>query len=197
MRKTSSRLVAMTVIAAVAGLAVTATESGARDWFYYSYGERIDLTLDTNTIAIYQPAPAPVIGKRMVPTPHGALPAEALAAAWAVVDLSGTPSGGDPDAIEALIESLASDPMTDDFVSPVFTTGDGIFKVVTPNVLAGFQEGVPEATVLADLTSASLGAIVDSDWLRPNVFTVEGASRSGITVLERARGRLQPGLGDG
>lgn len=188
----SSRLQALLTPRGIRGLLTVAvllasvpSQAQAPDsWVYHSFKQELPLPpLDTTAILVYDPTPA-FMGKRLI-VANKDLPADSLGGNWSLVDLTGTPSSGNPEEIVALIEAIAADPMNDQFAAPIFGT-ETFSMAVTPEVNVGFLEGIPLATVEADLQSAGLGAILETYTLRENLFTVEGAFRSGIDVLNAA-----------
>jgi hypothetical protein len=153
------------------------------DWYYYSQRVVQPLTLFTEAIILYDPTPPPSsqAGARGIVAEKG-LPLASMGGNWFYVDLIGSPSSGDPVAIANLVENIAADPSDDRFATPVFGT-PGFSKAVAPWANVGFHEDATPEEIEAALLSVGLGPIVKTYTLRPNMFRVEGGSRSGPSVL--------------
>ena len=189
-------LLALLATPTVAGhaLAKTTAKAPARAWEYYYFLEPQSLTLDTFRLAVWDETPASsgsAVSKLRadqgtVPTKN---PTGDMGGGWTLLNLEGTPQGGDLLAVEELVEEIANDPTGDEVASPVLLK-DGLTLIATPRIHVGFDPSVPLATVQQALAGAGLGAILVSDWIRPNVFAVEANTRSGTVALDRANALL-------
>jgi len=168
------------------------TQTPTPTWFYRYYKEEIvELTFYPLEIILYDPTPpaglTPPPGRRQVLLPNGGVGmVEDLGDGWAVLDLSGAPSGDDPEGYALdLIHAYATDPTDDIYAGPVF--GDPTLRMAVKTVVhVGFKAAVPQATVDAVLQAAGVGTILESDWIRPNIFRTMGDMRSGVDVLATA-----------
>ena len=163
------------------------------DWHYMYFKEVRPLTLDTLRIAVFDPTPeaqridGPLYRIRQAqksPEKLGVL-AGNMGGGWELLDISGTPSSGSEEGIVALINEIATDPLTSTYASPVFLDGETV-RIVLPQIQVRFEEGVPLNVVEQALTDAGAGTIIESDWVMPGTYVVEGGSRSGIDVLNAA-----------
>lgn len=183
MSKVLPKIVLLCLIPAVG------TAGEPRDWSYKYFKEDVPLTLDAYRIAILDPTPESAVGPapsmQEVPGQEGSQPVGSIGAGWELLDLSGQPSGGDPVAVEALIEAFATDPMDDKYAAPIFVE-DGITMYPASEILIGFEEEVAMAAIEQILADAGLGAIITHDWLKPNTFIVDGNTRSGIVIMDTA-----------
>jgi len=193
-----NRCIPLTVgmLAAVIMLIPTAAEG---EWTYtYFKDVRPLTTLDTYRIAVLDPTPSPLTSSaRLIELrarQKGGVPSKApagdLGNGWVFLDLTGTPSAGDPEAVAALAEEIANDPAGDEFVSLIFLFGDQA-AFVTPRIHVGFQDGVSLATVQQILGDAGVGDILKSDWIRPNIFIADAGTRSGTAALNAANALAQ------
>lgn len=163
------------------------------DWHYMYFKEARPLTLDTLRIAVWDPTPeAQRVDGRLYqirqlqdrPENRGQLAGD-MGSGWELLDVSGTPSGGSEEGIIALINEVATDPLTSAYASPVFIDGETVM-IVLPQIQVRFEEGVPLSVVEQALAETGTGAIIESDWVIPGTYVVEGGSRSGIDVLNSA-----------
>jgi len=194
-RKVNFRSLTVGLFAAVIMLTPASVEG---EWTYTYFKEVRPLTtLDTFRLAVFDPTPSALTSSARVvelrarqegvpsKTPTGD-----LGNGWIFLDLTGTPSAGDPAAVEVLAEEIANDPAGDEFVSLIFLFGDQA-AFVTPRLHVGFQVGVSLATVQQILSDAGVGEIVESDWIRPNIFIVDAETRSGMEALNAANALAQ------
>lgn len=172
------------------GLIPSGVEAQEPQFTYTLFKMPVSIDLDVSQIAALGESSPPVIQRGIEE-----FPSEPLTGDWSLVDVSGSPSGGDIGAVTALIDSLAAEPGNTTYIGAVFTDPETNVSMITgPTVNVGFNPGVPMETVLADLQSVGLGAILESDWLGwDNTFRVEGNSLSGLTVLDRANAIAQLG----
>jgi len=169
-------------------------------WVYHYYKQVEELSFYPLEIVLYDPTPpgglAPPPGRRQVLLPNGDVAMlEDLGDGWAILDLSGAPSGDDPEGYALdLIDAYATDPTDDVYAGPVF--GDASLRMAVKTVVhVGFEAGVPQATVDAVLQAAGLGTVLESDWIRPNIFRTTGDMRSGVDVLAAANAlAMDPGV---
>jgi len=159
-------------------------------WHYMFFNEAVPLELDVTAIALLEDNPSSGVSL-ILPSPQGTkldgLPTTPIAEGWSLVELDGSPSAGDPQAIVDLIEGIAQDPTSTSFATPVFIVTDDISMIVAPTLNVGFDADVPLSVIEMTLESVGAGEILVENWLGiGNVFQVDGNSRSGIEVLERA-----------
>ena len=171
--------------------AAPAAAAGTSSWSYHYYKEEVALTFYPLEIVLYDPTPpaglALASGPRQLLMPNGIVATvDDLGDGWSVVDLSGAPSGDDPEGyVLDLINAYATDPTDDIYAGPVF--GDPSLRMaVKSTVHVGFEADVSQATVDVVLQTAGLGTILESDWIRPNIFRTTGDLRSGVDVLAAA-----------
>jgi hypothetical protein len=191
-----SRFAIVVVLALIAPLPCL-----AQDWSYFFYQTEISVSMDTLRIAVWE-SPGGlrnrtaelVAATKSGPSRKGAPPSGPMGGNWTMIDLSGSPSAGDPTAILALLDDLATDPMTDAFAAPVFFLGDTTI-IMKPEIHIRFEASVPLAVIEAELAAAGVGPILRSDWITPNLFVVDGGSRASTEVLAAANLlALRPGV---
>jgi hypothetical protein len=156
--------------------------TGTATWSYRYYKEEVELTFYPWEILLYDPTP-PAPGRSQVLLPNGDVAVmDDMGDGWFVLDLSNAPSGDDPEGYALdLIEAYAT--ADDDiFAAPVF--GDSVLRMGVKSVVhVGFQADVDQATVDVLLQTAGFDTILQSDWIRPNIFRSTGPMRSGVDVL--------------
>ena len=160
-------------------------------WSYRYYKDDVALKFYPLEIILYDPTPpadlASASGPRRLLLPDGVVATvEDLGDGWSVVDLSGAPSGEDPEGYALdLIDSYTTDPTDDIYAGPVF--GEPSLRMaVKSTVHVGFEADVSQAIVDAVLQAAGLGTVLQSNWIRPNIFRTTSGMRSGVDVLAAA-----------
>jgi len=176
---------------ALAGLLcvlLTCGASNAQDQLYYHFfKEHRLLKLDTNRVAVLQTREPATGGLSQGLMKHGLAPEDKLvlhAAGWS---LARTSAVHKPDSAPHDLLSRMSGDSAFDFVAPIFVGDGGGPVVVTPDILVGFEAGVPEQRAEAILAEVKGGTILHRNWGNmKGAYHVHTGFKNGLDVLAAA-----------